>query len=182
MPNVAYQEYELKKAKSGANNIRLSNVGPKAFETELGKMDAEQLGKWREGAMTAQNTLSTVKKLQEADANGAYSGGAANLKMTVGSYINGITGSTPKGQIGSELYNAEASKLVLDQIKTLGANPSKCRPRVYPKDRSSTVNKCRGSKGNDAVHDGKGAIVNQALRTRKRTRTKKQWARRVPDR
>ena len=87
-------------------------------------MDAEQLGKWREGAMTAQNTLSTVKKLQEADANGAYSGGAANLKMTVGSYINGITGSTPKGQIGSELYNAEASKLVLDQIKTLGANPS----------------------------------------------------------
>jgi len=124
VPNVAYQEYELKKAKSGANNIRLSNVGPKAFETELGKMDAEQLGKWREGAMTAQNTLSTVKKLQEADANGAYSGGAANLKMTVGSYINGITGSTPKGQIGSELYNAEASKLVLDQIKTLGANPS----------------------------------------------------------
>jgi hypothetical protein len=124
VPNTPYQEYELKKAKNGATSVSLQNVGPKAFEQELGKMDADQLGKWRDGAMTAQSTLSTVKRLEDADAKGAYSGGAANLKMTVGSYINGITGATPKGQIGSELYNAEAGKLVLDQIKTLGANPS----------------------------------------------------------
>jgi len=124
VPNDAYQAFALKERRAGASNVSLSTAGPKAFETELGKMDAEQLGKWRDGAMTAQSTLSTVKKLEEADAKGAYSGGAANLKMTVGSYINGITGATPKGQIGSELYNAEAGKLVLDQIKTLGANPS----------------------------------------------------------
>lgn len=120
----SYVEYQKELKKAGATNVSLSNVGPKAFETELGKMDASQLGKWRDGAMTAQSTLSTVKKLQEAEASGAYSGGAANLKMTVGSYINGITGATPKGQIGSELYNAEASKLVLDQINILGTNPS----------------------------------------------------------
>lgn len=120
----SFMDYQTALKKAGATNVSLSNVGPKAFEAELGKMDAEQLGKWRDSAMTAQNTLSTVKKLEDADAKGAYSGGAANLKMTVGSYINGITGATPKGQIGSELYNAEAGKLVLDQIKTLGANPS----------------------------------------------------------
>lgn len=120
----SYVEYQKELKKAGATNVSLSNVGPKAFETELGKMDAEQLGKWREGAMAAQSTLGSVQRLENADAKGAYAGGAANLKMTVGSYINGLTGSTPKGQIGSELYTAEANNLVLSQIKTLGANPS----------------------------------------------------------
>lgn len=124
VPNEAYQNFDLRSKRAGATNVSLANVGPKAFETELGKMDAEQLGEWRKGAMNAQSTLGTVKRLEEADAKGAYSGGAANLKMTVGSYLNGITGATPKGQVGSELYNAEAKKLVLESIKTLGANPS----------------------------------------------------------
>lgn len=126
VPNSDYQTYELSKAKAGASrtNVSLSNVGPKAFEAELGKMDADQLGKWRDGAQAAQNTLGSVKRLEDADAKGAYSGGAANLKMTVGSYINGLTGATPKGQVGSELYTAEANNLVLSQVKALGANPS----------------------------------------------------------
>jgi surface antigen len=87
-------------------------------------MDADQLGKWRDGALAAQSTLGSVQRLEDAAAKGAYSGGAANLKMTVGSYINGLTGATPKGQIGSELYTAEANNLVLSQVKALGANPS----------------------------------------------------------
>ena len=123
-PNKAYQEFSLRDKKAGATNVSLSNIGPKAFETELGKMDAEQLGKWRDGAMAAQSTLGSVQRLEDADSKGAYSGGAANLKMTVGSYINGLTGATPKGQVGSELYTAEANNLVLSQVKALGANPS----------------------------------------------------------
>lgn len=38
--------------------------------------------------------------------------------------VEGFTGISPKGLVGSQLYNAEASKLVLEHIKTLGANPS----------------------------------------------------------
>jgi hypothetical protein len=122
----SFEQFQLSQKRAGATNVSnsVSMAGPKAFETELGKMDAEQLVKWRDGAQAAQATLGTVKRLEDAEKQGAYSGGAANLKMTVGSYINGITGATPKGQVGSEIYNAEANKLVLDQIKSLGANPS----------------------------------------------------------
>lgn len=120
----SFDQWSTSQKRAGATNVSLSNVGPKAFEGELGKLDAEQLGKWRDGAMTAQSTISTAQRLDDAAANGAYSGGAANLKMTVGSYINGLTGATPKGQIGSELYTAEANNLILSQIKALGTNPS----------------------------------------------------------
>jgi len=121
-----FQQFQLEQKRAGATNVSnsVSMAGPKAFETELGKMDADQLVKWRDGAQAGQATLGTVKRLEEAEKQDAYSGGAANLKMTVGSYINGITGATPKGLVGSEIYNAEANKLVLDQIKSLGANPS----------------------------------------------------------
>jgi len=126
VPNIPFQNYEMGKAAAGASRTtnQLINAGPKAFETELGKLDAKQLDEWRNGALAAKNTILTAKKLDDAAANGAYSGGAANLKMTVGSYINGLTGATPKGQIGSELYTAEANNLILAQIKQLGTNPS----------------------------------------------------------
>lgn len=126
IPNVPFQQYEIGRAVAGASRTsnQLINSGPKAFDTELGKLDAKQLDEWRNGALSAKNTLLTAKKLDDAAANGAYSGGAANLKMTVGSYINGLTGATPKGQIGSEMYTAEANNLILAQIKQLGTNPS----------------------------------------------------------
>lgn len=105
-----------------ATNV--TNAGPKAFETELGKLDAEQLGGFRNNAQSAQQTLGIVQNLRDAEAQGAYSGGAAQAKTQAANLINGLTGVVPKGLVGSQLYNAEASKLVLEKVKTLGANPS----------------------------------------------------------
>lgn len=105
-------------------NSTVINAGPRAFETELGKADAEKLTEWRKAAEAAQSTLGTVANLRNAVQRGVYSGGTANLQANAASIINGITGLTPKGLPGSELFNAESSKLVLDHIKMLGANPS----------------------------------------------------------
>lgn len=126
VPNVPFQQYELGKANASAARTQnnLINSGPKAFDTELGKLDAEQLGKWREGAQSGQASLAIVKNLRDAETAGAYSGGTANIRANVANLLNGLTGATPKGLVGSQLYNAEASKLVLEKIKTLGANPS----------------------------------------------------------
>lgn len=122
----SFLDYQVEQKRAGATNIstKVINAGPQAFETELGKLDAEQLGDWRKNAQSAQSTLSTVAQLRNASNNGAYSGGAANLKMTAANFINGITGAVPKGLVGSQEYNAAASNLVLEKIKTLGANPS----------------------------------------------------------
>lgn len=100
------------------------NAGPKAFETELGKLDAEQLGKYRTSAEAGFNTLNTVANLKSAIQKGVYSGGGAGLKADAASLINGLTGATPKKLPGTEVFNSEASNLVLDRIKALGANPS----------------------------------------------------------
>jgi len=109
--------------KSSTNNTVI-NAGPKAFDTELGKMDAEQLGKWRDAAQTAQSVLATVQNLRDAEKAGAYSGGGANTRLGIANMIEGWTGIAPKGLVGSQVYNAEASKLILDRVKALGANPS----------------------------------------------------------
>lgn len=107
------------------NNVTtVNNAGPKAFETELGKLDAGQLGKWRDNALAGQQTLGIAENLRGAIKSGVFSGGLAQTKTAVSGLINGITGVTPKALPGSELFNAEASKLVLEKIKTLGANPS----------------------------------------------------------
>jgi hypothetical protein len=98
--------------------------GQDAFSVELGKLDAKQLDQWRDKAEQARSSLSTAQRLREAEATGAYSGGLADQKLAAANLLNGITGVTPKGLVGSQLYNAEASKLVLDHIKGLGANPS----------------------------------------------------------
>lgn len=100
------------------------NAGPRAFEGELGKLDAQQLGTYREQAQSAQQTLGIVDNLRGAVNQGVYSGGAAQAKTAVANMINGITGFTPRGLPGSQVFDAEASKLVLEKVKTLGANPS----------------------------------------------------------
>lgn len=100
------------------------NAGPKAFETELGKLDAEKLGELRKGAEAANNSLAVAQNLRAAINQGVYSGGGAQAKTAASNLINGLTGATPKNLPGSQLFNAEASKLVLDHVKTLGANPS----------------------------------------------------------
>lgn len=106
------------------NSTTVINQGPKEFEKELGQLDAKTLDRYRTNAETAQSTIGTVQALRNAEKQGAYSGGGANTKLAVASLINGITGVEPKGLVGSQVYNAEASKLVLDRVKALGANPS----------------------------------------------------------
>lgn len=105
-------------------NSTIINAGPKAFETELGKLDAEKLGELRKSAEAANNSLAVAQNLKAAINQGVYSGGGAQAKTAAANIINGITGATPKNLPGSQLFNAEASKLVLDHVKTLGANPS----------------------------------------------------------
>lgn len=100
------------------------NAGPKEFEKELAKLDAKQLDALRANADAANNSLTTVQNLRDAVKQGVYSGGGANAKMLAANLINGMTGATPKSLPGSQLFNAEASKLVLDHVKALGANPS----------------------------------------------------------
>lgn len=105
-------------------STNVTNSGPKAFETELGKLDAEQLGKFRTDAQAANQTLGLVQNLRSAEQQGVYSGGGAQAKTAVANLVNGLTGATPKGLVGSQIFNAETSKLVLERIKMLGANPS----------------------------------------------------------
>ena len=126
VPNAPFQNYEINKAAAGRPNVNSTviNAGPKAFDTELGKMDAEKIGEFRKNAEAGQNMLGTVSNLRDAISKGVYSGGLANQKEAAANLINGITGITPTNLPGSQLFNAEASKLVLDSIKLLGANPS----------------------------------------------------------
>jgi len=120
----SFLDYQLAQKRAGASNQTMINAGPKAFDTELGKLDAEQLNEWRKNAQNAQSALQTVSQLRNADKSGAYAGTAANLKLTTGKFIESITGTAPKGTIASQEYNAAASNLVLEKIKALGANPS----------------------------------------------------------
>lgn len=111
-------------AAAGKPQTTVINTGPKEFEKQLGELDAKQLGKWREAAETANNVLSTVQNLRTGEKAGAYSGMGAEAKLAGARFVSALTGTTPKGMVGSELYNAESKKLILDHIKSLGANPS----------------------------------------------------------
>jgi hypothetical protein len=111
-------------AREGRTSVTVNSKGPEAFDVELSKLDAKQLDQWRDKAEASRNSLSVAQRLKDAEAKGAYSGGLADQKLAAANLINGITGVEPKGLVGSQLYNAEASKLVLEHVKTLGANPS----------------------------------------------------------
>jgi hypothetical protein len=124
IPNQALIDAKGGIAERGRSNVTVNNKGPVAFDMELAKLDAKQLDQWRDKAEASRNSLSVAQRLKDAEAKGAYSGGLADQKLAAANLINGITGVEPKGLVGSQLYNAEASKLVLEHVKTLGANPS----------------------------------------------------------
>jgi hypothetical protein len=126
MPNQPLIDAKKKVAAAGAarSSTTVVNQGERAFATELGKLDAKELDGYRTDARTAQGTLSTVRNLRESEKNSAFSGGGANQKLAAANFLNGMLGVNIPGLVGSQTYNAEASKLVLDKIKTLGANPS----------------------------------------------------------
>jgi hypothetical protein len=126
MPNKQLVDVKTQLAQAGKPSIQSTviNAGPKAFETELGKMDAEKLGELRKNAQAANNALNVVGNLRNAVNQGVYSGGGANAKVAVANLIGGLTGQDPKKLAASQVFNAEASKLVLEHVKELGANPS----------------------------------------------------------
>lgn len=126
IPNQPLIDAKKGIASAGAsrNSTTVINAGQKEFEKQLGELDAKQLAKYRDNAETAQSLLGTVANLREAEKMGAYSGGGADTRLAVSSMIEGWTGIAPKGLVGSQIYNAEANKLILDRVKALGANPS----------------------------------------------------------
>lgn len=101
-----------------------TNKASEAFKTKTAETDSQQLATWRAAAEAGNNMLNTAQNLKAAIQQGVYSGGGAQAKTAIASMIGGITGVQLKNLPGSELFNAEASKLVLDSIKALGANPS----------------------------------------------------------
>lgn len=105
-------------------NSTVINSGPKAFENEMGKSDAEQVGQWRKEAMAANNALQSVQNMRDSIQKGAFTGGGAQVKTDAANLISGLTGIEFKKLAGSQEFNAEASKLVLQHVKELGANPS----------------------------------------------------------
>jgi hypothetical protein len=122
-----YRQFKLTQAERGASrttNVNNVSAGDRAWDVELAKEDVKQLGEFRNNAIKAQSILRTAENLREAVKSGVYSGGGAELKTSVASFINGMTGATPKGLPGSEQFIAESGKLVLDLIKQLGHNPS----------------------------------------------------------
>jgi hypothetical protein len=126
MPNQPLIDAKAKVAAAGAarNSSTVINQGEKAFAVELGKLDAEQLGKYRTDAQAAQSILGTVENMRKAETTGAFSGGGANQKMAAANLLEGLTGVTVPGLVGSQTYNAEAKKLVLAKIKQLGTAPT----------------------------------------------------------
>lgn len=126
VPNRPLIDAKTGIATAGAsrNQNTVINKGETAFAVELGKQDAEKIGEYRKGAESAQSTLGTVAALRKADTAGAFSGAGANAKLAGAKWLQTITGVTIHGQVGSEIYNSQASALVLDRVKSLGANPS----------------------------------------------------------
>ncbi len=118
------QAYGVTNAPARGFGIPLQSKAADEFSNNLAKSDADQLTAWRAAAENANSALSTVENLRDAVKQGVYSGGGAQAKTAAASIINGLTGAKPKGFVGSELFNANASALVLDRIKSLGANPS----------------------------------------------------------
>lgn len=118
------QAYGVTNAPARGFGIPLQPKSAEEFSNNVAKSDADQLTAWRTAAENANSALSTFENLRDAVNKGVYSGGGAQAKTAAASIINGLTGAKPKGFVGSELFNANASALVLDRIKSLGPNPS----------------------------------------------------------
>ncbi len=119
-----FQQFQLEQKRAGATNVRV-DTGPKAFDTELGKMGVGLLEKGREGAQAAASTLESVGEIRKAAAGGAYQGAGADLKLGAAKALGALgMPYDAKTVANSELFSAQANQFVLNSIKGLGANPS----------------------------------------------------------
>ena len=120
----SFQQFQIEQKKAGATNVRVDS-GPKAFDTELGKLAVEAFGKEREVAAAAAATLQSVGEIRKAAQSGAYQGAGADLKLGAAKALGAIGMPYDERTVAnSELFSAQANQFVLNSIKGLGANPS----------------------------------------------------------
>jgi hypothetical protein len=120
----SFQQFQLEQRRAGATNVRVDS-GPKAFDTELGKLAVESFGKEREGASAAASTIQSVAAIRQAAQGGAYQGAGADLKLGAAKALGAIGMPYDARTVAnSELFSAQANQFVLNSIKGLGANPS----------------------------------------------------------
>ena len=101
------------------------NAGPKAFETDLGKLGVSILEKGRESAQASAGVLESIGQNRQAAAAGAYQGAGADLKLGAAKALGALgMPYDAKTVANSELFSAQANTFVLNSIKQLGANPS----------------------------------------------------------
>lgn len=104
-----------------------NNVGGKAFAEKMGELDAKTLSEWRERATGAQDTLTTIGRLKELEGNGGvFQGTGGDAKLVANNVLTtlGLPPVDPSKYQNSQEFQAQVSKLLLDRVRTLGANPS----------------------------------------------------------
>jgi hypothetical protein len=128
VPNAAYQQFELEKARNGAARTNVSTVvdaAPKAFWSDFGKSASDTLFKERDAAQAAASTLSGIQQVRAAAEGGAYQGAGADLKLGAAKALQGLgMPYDAKMVANSELFVAGVNKFAMDQIKSLGTAPT----------------------------------------------------------
>jgi hypothetical protein len=126
VPNLPYQNFEIRKAGAGASRTNVSvDAAPKAFWSDFGKTASEQLFSERTAAQSAASTLQSIGEIRKAVAGGAYQGAGADMKLSAAKALGAIgLQIDPQTVANTEKFNAVANGFVLEKIKTLGTNPS----------------------------------------------------------
>jgi len=119
---AAVEEQKKRIAKSGASNI---NVGPqeKAFETELGKGQAEGLIKSKTAALDAAAIIDTVNTGRDIMKSGMITGAGADflVNLNQGLKTAGIDAGYADAAANSQAYAANMAQNVGKLIKQFGA-------------------------------------------------------------
>ena len=119
-----YQQFVLEQKRAGATNVKV-DTGPKAFDTDLGKLGVDILKTGREGAQAAAGTLESINQIRQATSGGAFQGTGADLKLGAAKALGALgMPYDAKTVANTELFSAQANQFVLNSIKGLGANPS----------------------------------------------------------
>ena len=122
-PNLAVQQYELSKAKTGAANttVKLPEQ-EKAFETEIGKEQAKSITEGRKSAEDARDIINTVNEGKRLLQSGMITGFGAEFITSFGKALNqaGI-GVGTDAIANTEAFAANMAQNVGKIIKQFGA-------------------------------------------------------------
>jgi len=96
--------------------VAIDQKGPVAFDTELGKKDAEAVDKYRTAASSATGLIDTVHRMRDLSPK-AMSGGGANTRLALANMLEGFTGVSLSDKVdSSQNFNAAANKAVLEAL------------------------------------------------------------------